>query len=110
MPVTPFPVRAVRDGDTTVLTIVGELDIATVPELQQVAHAELDSEACRTLVLDLTELSFVDSTGVGSWVEIRARAIEAGKRVVVREVPSFARRVLEIGGLSRLFDDVAAAD
>lgn len=106
----PFSVRASREGGTTILHIVGELDIATVPALRSVAFTELDRPECRTLAFDLAELAFLDSTGIGSWVEIRGQAIENDKRVVIRAVPDFVRRVLEISALTPLFADVSSAD
>lgn len=83
--------------------IVGELDIATVPQLRSVAYAELDRPGCATLAFDLADLAFLDSTGIGSWVEIRGRAVSNGQRVVIRAVPEFVARVLEIGALTDLF-------
>jgi anti-anti-sigma factor len=108
MPVTPFSVRANRDGDTTILHISGELDIATVPALRSAAYAELERADCETLAFDLAELAFLDSTGIGSWVEIRGRAVDNGQRVVIRAVPEFVQRVLEIGALTKLFADSPA--
>lgn len=107
---TPFSVRTRREDKTTILHIAGELDIATVPALRSVAFDELDRPECKTLAFDLAELAFLDSTGIGSWVEIRGRAVDNGKRVVIRAVPEFVRRVLEIGALTTLFADVPSAD
>jgi len=103
MPVATFSTAVTREGETTVVNLTGELDIATVPELRAVAFAELDEPACRSLVLDLRELTFLDSTGIGSWVEIRQRALAQNQQFSVRSVPPGVRRVLEIGGLLALF-------
>jgi anti-sigma B factor antagonist len=105
--VTPFSVSANREGNTTILRIVGELDIATVPDLRTAAFAELDRPECVTLAFDLSDLDFLDSTGIGSWVEIRGRAVKNGQRVVIRAVPEFVARVLEIGALSKLFAETS---
>ncbi len=107
---TPFSVTAAQGGVETVLHITGELDLATVGELRELAYAELDRPGCTTLVLDLAKLAFLDSTGIGTWVEIRGRAVANGQRVVIREVPDFVRRVLEISALTKLFEDGGAAD
>lgn len=108
MPVTEFSVRADREGTTTILHIAGELDIATVPELRSAAYAELDRPGCEILVFDLAELAFLDSTGIGSWVEIRGRALDNGQRVFTRSVPDFVQRVLEIAALTTLFTEPPA--
>jgi anti-anti-sigma factor len=105
--VTPFTVSVDRAGDTTVLRLSGELDLATVPELRSKAFAELERSECSTLAFDLAELAFLDSTGIGSWVEIRGRALHNGQRVVIRAVPDFVARVLEIGALTKLFAEDA---
>jgi anti-anti-sigma factor len=101
--VTPFSVTTEQVGDTTVLHLRGELDLATVPALRETAFAELERTDCATLAFDLAELAFLDSTGIGSWVEIRRRALNNGQRVVIRKVPDFVARVLEIGALMPLF-------
>ncbi|HEY8300336.1 MAG TPA: STAS domain-containing protein [Jatrophihabitans sp.] len=98
-----FSTDVTRDGDTTVLALAGELDIATVAELRELAYAELDRADCRALVLDLAELTFLDSTGIGCWVQVRTHAASADKQVVIRSVPVGVRRVLEISGLLPLF-------
>ncbi len=109
MPVATFSTAVTRSGETTTVQLSGELDIATVPQLRPVATEELDRAECRTLVLDLNELSFLDSTGIGCWVEIRGYAGQRGKQVTIRDVPPSVRRVLEIGGLLALFDPNAGA-
>lgn len=110
MPVPMFSTSVTRDGATTILQLSGELDIATVPELRGVAYAELDNADCTALVLDLEELTFLDSTGIGCWVQVRTHALAADKRVTIRAVPESVRRVLQISGLLPLFVESAEAD
>lgn len=108
MPVTTFSVDVTRADDTTFVKLDGELDIATVPTMRETAIAELDRPECSQLVLELADLAFLDSTGIGSWVEIRTHAVELGKRVTIRSAPEAVRRVLEIGGLLALFSEDGA--
>jgi anti-anti-sigma factor len=104
MPVATFSTAVTRSDDTTIVQLSGELDIATVPDLRPVATEELDRDGCAVLVFDLSELTFLDSTGIGCWVEIRSYATALGKQVTIRNVPPAVRRVLEIGGLLGLFE------
>ena len=55
------------------------------------------------LVLDLTDLGFLDSTGIGCWVEIRSHALAHDKQLTIRSVPLTVQRILEIGGLYEMF-------
>jgi anti-anti-sigma factor len=51
-----------RDGETVVLTLLGELDIGTVEEVQQ--RLEDLRDARQSVLLELDELAFMDSTGI----------------------------------------------
>jgi anti-anti-sigma factor len=63
---TPFQLRSSRVGDAVVLSIVGEIDMATAPE---VAHA-IDGrhEGVERVVVDLSEVTFLDSSALNALV------------------------------------------
>jgi anti-anti-sigma factor len=97
-----FQARSVHYGATTFLMLAGEFDIACEDQFE----AEF-SAACwerpECLVLDLSELSFVDSSGLRSLLLAQQRAAEEGFRLAV--LPSHTkavRQVLRISGLDRL--------
>ena len=71
---------------STVLDLVGELDLASAPDMRQSGLAALDDPGCSTLVLDVEKLTFVDSTGIGSWVELRNHAQQNDQRLALRGV------------------------
>lgn len=98
-----FSTAVTHAGDTTHLALTGELDISTVPELRELAYAELNKPQCRALVFELGELAFVDSTGVGCLVEIHQYAAGRDQQVTIRDAAPRVRRVLEIGGMLKLF-------
>lgn len=100
---TGFELRTQRRDTVTVLSVVGELDMASAPALLETGRRELASEMCTTLLLDLAELTFLDSTGVGCCVHMRNPAMELEKTVQLRAVPESALRILTIGGLASLF-------
>lgn len=91
----------VADG-RPVLRVSGDLDLATLASLRTAAEAAL--AACGDgLVLDLTELTFVDSSGLGLLVELRNRALAQGGTLQLQHVPSGPKRVIEIAGLAETF-------
>ena len=53
-----------REGGVQRLTPIGELDLATVPMLESAFDAVFRDEDAEKIVVDLTELSFMDSTGI----------------------------------------------
>jgi anti-anti-sigma factor len=83
----------------------GELDLG---------HAYLFDEELRrveareppTLVLDLRELSFVDSCGLARLLAVRARALRAGRRLVLVRGTEAVQRLLALTAVADLFDFV----
>jgi anti-sigma B factor antagonist len=78
-----------------VVAPTGEIDMLTVDELRRQLAAAADA-APEVLVVDLSEVSFIDSTGLGAVVEANARASRAGTRVAV-VVPHGSAPAVTIG-------------
>ncbi|MEC9424097.1 MAG: STAS domain-containing protein [Actinomycetota bacterium] len=103
--------RSPRD-DCVVFVLVGELDRAGAPRLRQAVVAEAAAGE-RHVVLDLTAVDFIDSTGLGVVVgALRRLRTHDGELSVVCPEPRL-RRVFEMCDLDRVFtlygsvDDVA---
>lgn len=99
------------DDGWSVARVAGELDVATAPRLREQLLAAL-TDGRRNLVLDLTGVAFLDSTGLGVIVGVlkRARTLGGDLRIVCPE--GSVRRVFEITALDRtmsLSDTVDAA-
>lgn len=78
----------------------GELDLATAPEVEEQVLDAL-REGTRAVVLDLRELTFMDSTGVRTIVAAHQVAEQTGSdlRVVRPPRESAVSRVIEISGI-----------
>jgi anti-sigma B factor antagonist len=59
-----FSVLTEVAGDRTQLTLRGELDMASLPELQEAVDAVRNNGAAARMLVDLRELSFLDSMGL----------------------------------------------
>ena len=90
-----------RDGITLVI-LGGELDIYTVGELP-LTTSRASIPAARPLVIDLTDVTLLDSSGLGALVSLlnRARAGEGQLGLICPH--RRLRRVFEITGLRRAF-------
>ena len=100
-----------RDGRAH-LTLRGELDLATAPELEQLVNEHID--AGQEVVVDLRGLEFMDSSGIRVLVAAHARAGRTGARLfVVRPAPGNAvAKIVEVSGLDgelNIVDDPAQA-
>ena len=85
------------------LIVSGDVDLATAPELVAAADACLGPGATRPLRLDLSAVTFIDSTGISALLEIRHAAARAGVEVVVVGQSAVVDRVLSVVGITDLF-------
>jgi anti-anti-sigma factor len=95
-----------REGDELVAVLDGELDLASAPEVVRRLRAELSRPAeqpSQGLCLDLANLSFVDSSGLGALCQLQEQTATDGLSFRLVAVPDHARRVFEITGLTGTF-------
>jgi anti-sigma B factor antagonist len=98
-------------GSATVIAVSGELDLGSTPTLRDVAVRRLLA-GDRHVVLDLTGLEFLDSTGLGVIVAVlkRARSLGADLRLVIgRERVRAPFAITGVDGLLPIHDDLEAA-
>jgi|GraSoiStandDraft_4_1057263.scaffolds.fasta_scaffold1088745_1 anti-sigma B factor antagonist len=90
-------VSAVVSDKTAIVHIAGELDLATAPELETVLHG-LERQ-CARIVLDLSHLSFIDSTGLRLAVIEHHRATMDGFDFAIAGATGPVLDVLRLTGL-----------
>ena len=91
----PLAVERTSDGGVELLFVEGELDIATAPRLISVLNRAVQ-EALRSLVVDLSEVDFMDSTGLALLINAHRRLTRRSKGFAVVCPPGPLRRVFEI--------------
>src|SRR5436190_20955994 len=94
----PLLMRETREGGVHRLTLIGELDLATAPLLESAFDAVLGDDAAEMIVVDLTELSFMDSTGIHLLLRMHAACEEADRLRVINGSRA-VERVLDITGV-----------
>jgi anti-sigma B factor antagonist len=83
----PLEIDEHFDGSVARLTLRGELDIATVPRLEEAVAAVL-ARSPSLVTIDLRSLSFLDSSGLREFIVLADRAEEEGWRLsLVRPAP-----------------------
>jgi anti-sigma B factor antagonist len=105
-----FSISSHRDGDATVVAPVGEVDLVSVDEVRtQVRDA---AGASRRVVLDLRQVTFMDSSALRLLVEAQQLAEQDGFSFAVVRGPASLERLFEVTGLDgrlELHDDPAQA-
>ncbi len=100
-----------RTASEAVLTLAGEIDMATTGELKAAVDRTLREPPSR-LVLDFSRVTFCDSQGLSTLISLRRQITAAGCQLVLANIGDFMRRLLEITGLQAVFgveDERAAA-
>ena len=99
---SPVEIAVRMDGRGVVITVAGEVDIATSPALRD-ACLEAVNDGAGDVGLDLDGVTFLDSSGISVLVQARQRLAASGRRLELRAVSRPVRRVLEVAGLGPTF-------
>jgi anti-sigma B factor antagonist len=91
--------RRQADG-ATVMDVRGSLDATTVDVLRAAMLDTLQQHRPRLMIVDLTLVTFMDSTGIGLLIRGHQSARDQGTRFVVRNPSEFVHRQLRLTGLT----------
>src|SRR5262245_46770897 len=95
-------VDVTEEGGATVLTVRGELDAYSAPMLDAAFDDALSNGAQR-LVLDLSGVGFIDSSGLRSMIRARKQVGDAPEALTIRNPQAATVRLLDITGLTEHF-------
>lgn len=102
----PFSVTiGTPDGNRLEIHLAGELDVTTSDHLERSA-ATVIAGGSKLVVLDLADLSFIDSSGVRALVRTRNLLLDGGIELRLRSVRPQVRRVLRVCGVDVLFPEL----
>jgi len=88
-------------GQACVVKLAGELDLYNAPQVRQ-ALTEATADSPQRIVVDLSQVEFIDSTALGVLIEARTKL--NNRRAFLLAAPGLeTRRALEISGLDRHF-------
>ncbi len=106
----PFVLRIShrRAGVAHVVEVAGEIDAGTAPELRrELASEAVDTTVAELVVVDLSEVRFIDSAGLTILAGLQRRSRERGVTVKVVTRQYAVKRALNITGLDELIPVVA---
>jgi anti-sigma B factor antagonist len=92
-----------RNGVASI-ALRGELDLATVSDFEGYL-APVENDGVSAIMLDLRELTFIDSVALHSLIRARERATTNGKRLILVGARPSARRLFELTCTEYLLDD-----
>jgi anti-anti-sigma factor len=103
-----FTARVESRSDVARIAMTGELDTATVPTLLG-QLTPIEQNGFNAIMLDLREVSFVDSSGLRAFLEASQRAKTNGHRLILIGASPSLRRLFALTRMEFLLDEQDAA-
>ncbi|MDT4922375.1 MAG: hypothetical protein QOG01_88 [Pseudonocardiales bacterium] len=97
-------VQVERTGDAVWIVVSGEIDLATAEDLKGVGLRALSDPACRSLTFDLSDVAFMDSTGLGILVDLRNAARPEQSPIRLHHPSPRVLEVLKLTGMDTVFE------
>lgn len=104
-----FEIAEKRVDGVSVVTVTGEIDVATAPDLKECLVTQAD-DGISAIVVDLSGVSFIDSTALGVLVGAFRRQEEAGGTLKLVVTEPRILKVLEITALTSVFPVFASVE
>jgi anti-sigma B factor antagonist len=92
------------DGDRCELRIAGDVDVESADHVAAVGLLHLTDTDVHSLVIDLSGVTFIDSSGIGALVRIRNIALEFDKQLALRSPSERVSKILKITALDQVFE------
>jgi anti-sigma B factor antagonist len=97
-------------GPHPVVRLSGDVDLESAPALTETLRAVLDTIGTKPLVLDLTEVEFMDSSGLGVLVGAHQQAAVQGSSLILAGLHPRVAKILRITKLHKVFTVVESVD
>jgi len=89
---------------TTILDLSGDIDLANSPAVRKALLKELRDNRTPRVVMNLSNVRYIDSSGVASLVEGLKAARDVGSRFILFGLSTSAREVLQLSRLLKIFE------
>lgn len=92
-----------QSGNATIVDVVGDIDLYNSPEVRKVLLEHLRTKRAPAVVINLTRVRYIDSSGVASLVEGLKISRELQSKFILFGLSAAAREVLELSRLIKVF-------
>jgi anti-sigma B factor antagonist len=93
-----------RVENVTIVDISGDIDLANSPEVRKALLREVRENRMPRVVLNLSDVRYIDSSGVASLVEGLKASRDIGSRFILFGLTGHAREVLQLSRLLKVFE------
>jgi anti-sigma B factor antagonist len=100
---TPMELEVEGSERDAIIKLSGRLDMYTSPALRKAALAFCTRRGCKNLTIDLSEISFIDTSGLATLLEILVETREQNVQLTLAGLNGMARYLLDVNGLTGFF-------
>ena len=90
--------------NTTILDVIGDIDLANSPAMRKALLLELREKRIPRVILNLEGVKYIDSSGIASLVEGLKASRDLQSRLILFGLSKSAREVLQLSRLLKLFE------
>jgi anti-sigma B factor antagonist len=91
-------------GEATIIDITGDIDLSSSPDLRKVLLRELKEKKTPRVIVNMSKVRYIDSSGVASLVEGLKASRDTGMRFALVGLSKGAREVLQLSRLIKIFE------
>ena len=89
---------------TIIFDVTGDIDLANSPAVRKALLREVKEKKTPRVMMNLSKVRYIDSSGVASLVEELKAARDAGTRFILFGLSTTAREVLQLSRLLKIFE------
>lgn len=90
---------------TNMISVRGEIDIYSIEKFRDSIEEKIKTQASE-IILDCSELSYMDSTGMGVLIELRNKTKELGQKIIMMNPRPNIRKLLALTGVDKIIEIV----
>lgn len=92
------------ERQTLLLRLDGDLDMKTAETLRQAIDNEIERRGIRTVILNLENVQFIDSSGLGVILGRYKKLVSLGGKLKITNVPPNIFKIMELSGLPKIIN------
>jgi anti-sigma B factor antagonist len=100
---TPMEIEVEKIDQDVVIKLAGRLDMNTSPDLRKTALRLYSKRKCKNLTIDFTGVSYIDTSGLATLIEILVTAKERRTQLTLSGLNEKVRYLIDVNGLTGFF-------
>ena len=100
--------QSIQKGKTLYIQLEGEIDHHSAGKFREKIDMAFDPTDCRQIIFDFSNVTFMDSSGIGMIIGRYKNAKQRGGTVAISGMNSEIGRIFQISGLAKIIDSYAS--